>query len=96
MTLPKPKLPLSGLFSLAMALLIASPLTVAHAGTAGIQDHAAFFSESAKADATANIRNLQKSTNKDICIETFTSIPVDKTRGIDPQDKAAFARIYET
>ena len=65
------------------------------AGVAGIQDDAGFFSESAKADASFNIRELQKTLKKDVCVETFKEIPADVKQGVNPQNKAALNRMFD-
>ena len=77
-----------------LAVLLAVTLT-GRAGVAGIQDDAGFFSESAKADASYNIRELQKTLKKDVCVETFKEIPADVKQGVNPQNKAALNRMFD-
>lgn len=74
-------------------LLALAPLA-AQAGSVGISDEGGFFSEAAKADATANIREVQRTLKKDIRIETFPQIPDALRQGVNLQDKAALARLY--
>lgn len=79
-------------FFLAVAALsLAGPSTV-RAGTAGIHDNAAFFSDRAKADAAFNIAELQTKQRKDVCLETFKEIPADVLKGANVQDKDAVAK----
>ena len=76
------------------ATLLSSALT-AQAGTSGIHDNAGFFSEGAKADATANINDVQRKLKKDVCVETFVEIPADIRGELNLQDKAAVNRVCE-
>src|SRR5215213_756067 len=84
---------LSLVFSVLAAFLATMPL--AHAGTAGVQDHAGFFSENAKSDANWNIRDLQKTLRKDVCVETFAELPANVRQNASPQDKAAMNRVFD-
>ncbi len=65
------------------------------AGAAGVQDDAGFFSETAKADASFNIRALQESLKKDVLVETFQEIPADVKQGVNLRDKTALNRMFE-
>ena len=94
MTRMTPRLPFPlPAFLITLVLALAS-LAPARAGTVGITDEAGFFSDAAKADATANIREVQRSLKKDIRIETFAQIPAALRQGVNLQDKAALGRLY--
>lgn len=88
-------LPLRSALSLALFAVLFGTFSPARAGTAGIQDNAGFFSENAKSDAGRNIRELQRTVNKDVCVETFAEIPADVRQGVNLQDKAAMNRLFD-
>ncbi len=82
------------LFLATIATLLVTALP-AWAGTTGIHDNAGFFSESAKADATSNITDLQRKLKKDVCVETFAEIPIEIRGELNLQDKTSVNRAFE-
>lgn len=75
------------------ALMLACPVAGAAAG--GIRDHAAFFSEQAKAEAARGISEISRRFKKDLVVETFTQLPDDLRQGLNLQDKASINRVFD-
>jgi len=67
-------------------------VTASSARPVYIQDNGGFFSESAKAEASRSIANLEQKLHKEVFVQTFPGLPADVQRGVDLQDKAATAR----
>src|SRR5215218_7183100 len=88
-------IPSSKAFLASVALTFLAATLTGFAGTAGVQDNGGFFSSTAKADAEYNIRELQRTTRKDLCIETFKEIPADVKSGVNLSDKAAAGKMFE-
>lgn len=65
------------------------------AGPGTVRDNGAFFSESAKSEATRKISEIERQYKKDVVIETFKEIPEEIKQGVDLTDKAAVGRLFE-
>jgi uncharacterized protein len=76
-----------------VALLLGS--VSARAGLGAVHDNAAFFSETAKSEATRHIIEIDRRFKKDLLIETFKEVPADVKQGVDLTDKAAANRMFE-
>jgi hypothetical protein len=61
----------------------------------GIQDSGGFFSEKAKSEANALIQQTTAKFRKDLRVETFSEIPAAIRSGVNLEDKAATAQMYE-
>jgi uncharacterized protein len=83
------------LTSVWMAGFLLAPVRAASATGAGIDDKAGFFSEKAKAEADALISQTAAKLRKDLRIDTFSEIPETVRTGVNLQDKAAAAQMYE-
>ncbi len=83
------------LLAIGFVLIALLDAAVSKAELGVIRDNGAFFSESAKSQATRKITDLKQQYKKDIVIETFTEIPDDIKKGVDLTDKAAMSRLYE-
>ena len=59
-----------------------------------IKDEAKFFSDKARTEADAKIKEIYRETGKDLLIETFPSVPADKAKG-DLKDREARNRFFE-
>jgi uncharacterized membrane protein YgcG len=75
------------------ALLLSTSLARAEFG--GLRDNGAFFSESAKAEASRNIGEIGKRFKKDLVIETFQETPDALKPGVEKQDRATVNRLFE-
>jgi len=69
--------------------------SVSLAGIGAVRDNGAFFSESAKSEATRKISEIEHQYKKDLLIETFKEIPEEIKQGVDLTDKAAVGRLFE-
>ena len=68
---------------------------VSHAGSGGVVDNGAFFSEQAKSDAVKAIAEMERTLKKGVLIETFKEIPADVKASVNAQDKAAMSNMYD-
>lgn len=80
------------LLATTVALLLGT--SVSRAGLGGIRDGGAFFSDSAKQDASRTIGEVERSVKKDIVIETFQEIPEAVKGSVNLADKAAADRLF--
>ena len=80
-------------FSLVFTLLLGPSVARAEVGV--IRDNGAFFSESAKSEASRQIGEISSRFKKDLVIETFQTIPADLKQGVNLQDRAAVSRMFE-
>lgn len=78
---------------MAIALLLGTSLSRAERGV--ILDNAAFFSDSAKAEASRQLLDVGLRYKKEVVIETFKGIPDDVSKGVNLQDRAAVNRMFE-
>ena len=65
------------------------------AGSGGVVDNGAFFSEQAKSDAVKTIAEMERTLRKGVLIETFKEIPADVKAGVNAQDKSAMSQMYD-
>ncbi len=70
-------------------------ISASHARPAAIEDNAAFFTDTAKAQAARDIEAMGRSMNKDLAVETFLEIPDEFKRDANLADKVALARLCE-
>lgn len=68
----------------------------ARAGTSGVLDGAGFFSAEARKRAEKTIVELERTAKKDLLIETVAEVPAEVRKGVDPANKAALKRMFET
>jgi uncharacterized membrane protein YgcG len=59
-----------------------------------IQDGAKFFSERAREEAAAALQQFWREFHKDVRISTFPSVPPDRARGVDLNDRIAGAKFF--
>ncbi len=69
--------------------------SISLAGLGAVRDNGAFFSDSAKSEATRKISEIEHQYKKDLVIETFKEIPEEIKQGVDLTDKAAVGRMFE-
>jgi uncharacterized membrane protein YeaQ/YmgE (transglycosylase-associated protein family) len=72
-----------------VAALIIFGASRSSASPVPIQDNGAFFSDSAKSEASRNISELEKSVKKGVVVQTFKELPADVKQGLNLEDKAA-------
>ena len=72
--------------SVAAALILATAR--AHAEGGGIQDEGAFFSDVAKANATATIQDISSRLHKDILVRTYAEVPQAVRANLDVRTKS--------
>ena len=65
------------------------------AGSGGVVDNGAFFSEQAKSDAVKVIAEMERTLKRGVLIETFKEIPADVKTGVNLQDKPATSQMYD-
>ncbi|MEI6465658.1 MAG: hypothetical protein WCQ89_13110 [Verrucomicrobiota bacterium] len=85
--------PLLVRISFLFALLLSPAVTRAELGV--IRDNGAFFSESAKSEASRHIGEIGGRFKKDLVVDTFKGIPDDIKQGVNLQDRAAVNRMFE-
>ncbi len=68
---------------------------VSRAGSGGVVDNGAFFSEQAKSDAVKVIAEMERTLHKGVLIETFKEIPADVKAGVDMEDKSARSKMFD-
>lgn len=76
-------------------LCLFAATTSAQAQSGGIRDNGAFFSESAKSEASRHVGEIGSRFKKDLLIETFKTVPDEVKRGVNLQDRAAVNRMFE-
>lgn len=79
---------------LGVVLLVLGP-SLALAATTGVRDDAGFFSAPARAQAERTIAGLERSTGKDLLIESLPQVPPEAMKGAGANDKAALNRMFE-
>ena len=83
------------IFALGVVLFTLLGETAIKAESGTIRDNGAFFSESAKNQATRKIAEIKEQFKKDLVIETFQEVPEDIKKEVDLRDKAAMSRMFE-
>lgn len=81
------------LTGLVVALLLGTSLSRAERGV--ILDNGAFFSDSAKAEASRQLLDVGLRFKKEVVIETFKGVPDEVSKGVNLQDRAAVNRMFE-
>ena len=81
------------LFGLIVVLFCGVATTRAQRGE--IRDNAAFFSDTAKTEASRQIAEIGARFKREVVIETFQSVPDDLKQGVNLQDRAAQNRLFE-
>ncbi len=81
--------------SLIVVALFVLGISESYARPAAIEDNAAFFSDTAKAEAARDVEVMGRSTNKDLVVETFLEIPDEFKRDANLADKVVIARLCE-
>ncbi len=83
----------AGLFGILAMLFLGTALC--RAGSGGVIDNGAFFSEQAKSDAVKVIAEMERTLRKGLLIETFKEIPENVKAGVKTDDKAAMSKMYD-
>lgn len=65
------------------------------AGSGGVVDNGAFFSEQAKSDAVKAIAEMERTLHKGVLVETFKEIPAEVKTGVNAQDRTAMSQMYD-
>jgi uncharacterized membrane protein YgcG len=60
-----------------------------------IKDDAKFFSDKARTEADAKIKEIYRDFHKDLFIETLPSVPPDKAKDVNLKDRSARERFFE-
>ncbi len=83
----------AGMLGILAMLFLGTALS--RAGSGGVIDNGAFFSEQVKTDAVKVIGEMERTLRKGVLVETFKEIPAEVKAGVNDKDKAAMSKMYD-
>jgi len=80
---------------LGLIVVLFCGVATSHAQRGDIRDNGAFFSDTAKAEASRQMAEIGARFKREVVVETFKSVPDDLKQGVNLQDRAAQNRLFE-